>query len=285
MTRVKSLKQIKTVVIIGLGLMGGSLAAVLRKKMPKARIIGVSRSRTALKTALRYGWIHEGTTDLKEGVRQADLIVLCTPVQTYEGLLKSLCLFAPQGVLVTDVGSVKEKILSRLPKNLNKTLSYVSAHPMAGSHARGIESVNPKLYDSGFAFIIQDGKASKQAYACIKAFWALVMPRIVEISAKEHDRVTAEISHMPHALAACLMQAVDSASLSYAASGFRDMTRLAAGSADIWQPIFEANRERTHQSLTRVIQHIRRFQTLLKSKSNKNLRLFLQTAENKRTQI
>jgi len=285
MTRVKSLKEIKTVVIIGLGLMGGSLAAVLRKKMPKARIIGVSRSRAALKTALSHGWIHEGTADIDVGVSKADLIVLCTPVQTFEALIKSLCRFAPQGVLVTDVGSVKEKILRRLPKNLNKTINYVSAHPMAGSHARGIESVNPKLYDSGFAFIIKDGKASKQAYACIKAFWALLMPRIVEISAQEHDRVTAEISHMPHALAACLMQAVNPSALLYAASGFRDMTRVAAGSADIWQPIFEANRERTHQSLTRVIQHIQRFQRLLKSNSNKDLCAFLRAAEQKRSQL
>lgn len=285
MTRVKSLAQIKTVVIIGLGLMGGSLAAVLRKKMPKARIVGISRSRAALKTALRESWIHEGTVDLSKGVRAADLIVLCTPVQTFAGLLRDLCRFASEGVLVTDVGSVKARILGQLPKDLNKKLNYVSAHPMAGSHARGIEAVNPKLYDHGFAFIIRDGKASKQAYACVKAFWALVMPRIVEISAKEHDRLTAEISHMPHALAACLMQAVDRKALPYTASGFRDMTRLSAGSPDIWQPIFEANRENTYQSLTRVIGQIQQFQSILKSKSNKALRVFLKKAEYARKQL
>jgi prephenate dehydrogenase len=156
---------------------------------------------------------------------------------------------------------------------------------MAGSHARGIEAVDPKLYDRGFAFIIRDVKASKTAYACVKAFWALVMPRIVEISAQEHDRFTAEISHMPHALAVCLMQSAETSALRYAASGFRDMTRLAAGSAEIWQPIFEANRVYTDQSLTRLVRQIRRFQKLLKSQSSKVLQGFLQEAELKRKQL
>jgi len=278
-------QKLRTIAIIGLGLMGGSLAAVLRKKLPKARIVGISRSRTALKTALRQRWIHEGTVDLEKGVREADFIVLCTPVQTFEGFLRSLCRFAPEGTLVTDVGSVKARILGRLPKDVEKKLNYVSAHPMAGSHARGIEAVNPKLYDRGFAFIIRDGKASKQAYACVKAFWALVMPRIVEISAQEHDRLTAEISHMPHALAACLIQATDPKALDYAASGFRDMTRVAAGSAEIWQPIFEANRAYTDQSLNRLIREIQRFKKLLKSNSVKDLQTYLKKAEIKRKQL
>ena len=245
----------------------------------------MSRCSGACEISLRRGWIHEGTSDIEAGVREADLIVLCTPVQTFRGLIQSLCRFAPQGVLVTDVGSVKAKILRDLPKDLNKMLNYVSAHPMAGSHARGIEAVNPKLYDHGFAFIIRGGKATKQAYACIKAFWALVMPRTIEISEQEHDRITAEISHMPHALAACLMHVVERKALPYAASGFRDMTRLAAGSADIWQPIFEANQENTYQSLTRVIKQIQHFQGLLKSRSVNKLRLFLQQAEAKRKQL
>jgi len=282
---VKSLSQIKTIAIVGLGLMGGSLAAVLQKKMPAARIVGISRSRTALKTALRQGWIDFGTSDISKGVLDADLIVLCTPVQTFAGLLQRISCFAPHGVLVTDVGSVKAEILGQLPKDLYKRVNYVSAHPMAGSHARGIEAVNPKLYDRGFAFIIQDGKASKQAYVCVKAFWTLVMPRVVEISAREHDRLTAEISHMPHALAVCLMQAVEPKALPYAASGFRDMTRLAAGSVDIWQPIFEANRKSTAQSLGRLIRQIQRFKNALKSNSSKTLRLFLQKAESKRKQL
>lgn len=277
--------QLRTIAIVGLGLMGGSLAAVLRKKLPKARIIGISRSRTALKKAVLQGWIHEGTSDLEAGVRLADLIVLCTPVQTFEDLLKSLYRYAPKGVLVTDVGSVKAKILGSLPKDLSKKLNYVSAHPMVGSHARGIEAVDLKLYDRGFAFLIQDRKASKQAYARIKAFWTLVMPRIIEISSKDHDRVTADVSHMPHALAVCLMQTVDPKAVRYAASGFRDMTRLAAGSADIWQPIFEANRGNTYESLARLIRQIQQFQRLLKPKSGKALRAFLKKAELKRKQL
>ncbi len=282
MADTKSLAQIKTVAIIGLGLMGGSLAAALRKKMPRVRIVGITRRRTALKMALRKGWIHEGVSDVARGVRNADLIVLCSPVQTFPGLFRILNRHARPGALVTDVGSVKADILRRLPKG---RLNYVSAHPMAGSHAHGIEAVNPALYDQGFVFIIRDTKASPKAYKQVKAFWTKIMPRMVEISARDHDRWTAEISHMPHALAVCLMLAAPDKGLPYAARGFRDMTRLAAGSPDIWLPIFQANRRFMAQALSRMVRQLQLVQRKLKSHSNKGLRRMLETAAQKRNRL
>jgi len=280
-----ALSQIKTITIVGLGLMGGSLAAILRKKMPRVHIVGVSRNQKAIKKAVREKWIHEGFCEISRGVRSADLIILCTPVQTFAGLLKEVMFSAPKGALVTDVGSVKMNILRQAPRTLSKKVHYISAHPMVGSHVRGIDAVNSKLYDQGFAFVIRDKHVSPQAYRCVKSFWALVMPRVIEISAAQHDRITAQISHGPHALSACLMHAVDAKALSFAASGFRDATRLAAGSPEIWLPIFEANRAEVALSLDRIIRQIQRFKKALKSKSHKDLRTYLSLAEGKRKRL
>ena len=283
-SKVESQKsKVRTVAIIGLGLMGGSLAAALRKKMPRVRVIGITRSRTALATARKKGWIHEGFHDASRGVETADLIVLCTPVHTFPGLMGIIKKRAKPGAIVTDVGSVKGPVHRRMKALTGHfNLHYVSAHPMAGSQAGGIQAVNPALYDHGFAFLIRDKKVSAQAYRKVKSFWRAFMPRIVEVSPEQHDRIVAVISHAPHALAVCLMLAAGPKERPYAASGFRDMTRLAAGSPEIWLPIFEGNRRQVGLALEEVVRQIRHFQALLQHKSVSGLKNTLQKAARSR---
>ncbi len=277
--------KIKTVAIAGLGLMGGSLAAALRRKLPRVRIVGITRNPAALKTARKKRWIHEGYRDLSQGIRNADLIVLCTPVHTFSAAMKQIRKNAKPGTLVTDVGSVKGAIHRQMRAAAGKRVHYVSAHPMTGSHERGIQAVNPDLYQQGFVFLIRDRKGNAAAYRRVKNFWRGVMPRVIEVSPEQHDEIVASISHMPHALAACLMLSVRPSELAFAASGFRDMTRLAAGSPEIWQPIFEGNRRQVGRALEGLVRQIRHFQGLLRHKTPSKLHRFLLQAAQRGSQI
>ena len=135
----------KKIAIVGLGLMGGSLAAVCRKKFPKSRVVGITRRRSAIRGAIRKKWIHEGSTDLKRGIADADLIVLCTPIDTLPGLLEKVDRAAKPGAVVTDVGSFKSNIVRQIRKKNWKRIRFISAHPMMGSHEKGFSAARTNL--------------------------------------------------------------------------------------------------------------------------------------------
>lgn len=276
----------RTIAILGLGLMGGSLAATIRRKFPSARVMGITRDRRALQFALKKNWIHEGTTDLKKGIREADWVVLCTPVDTFPDLLRKIDRFASRRLLVTDVGSVKQESVRWYEKAGLGKIRFVSAHPMVGSHERGVAAASPHLYDEGFTLLIRPentgayGRTPLHVYKKIKSFWKKISPRVIEISAEGHDRVTAEMSHLPHAVAVCLMLAAGKQSLPFAASGFSDMTRIAQGDASIWLPIFLANRDEVRKSLEKFEDKLKEFKNLLvDSKSDALLRMLRRAAK------
>ncbi len=246
------------ITIVGLGLMGGSLAAVCRKKFPKAKITGISRDTKALKLALSKKWVHEATSDFRRGVSQADLVILCTPVSTFESLLKQIERFAKPGVLVSDVGSVKKKITAWAEQRTWKKLTFVGAHPMMGSHQRGIEAAHAHLYDRGYIFITSSSKIPKHAFESVKSFWKKINSHVIEITAKDHDRIAAQVSHLPHFVATALVLAVEPKSLAFASGGFMDTTRVAQGNGALWFSIFQANQKA-------VIEAVNRFEHALKA--------------------
>ena len=274
--------KFKTIAIIGLGLMGASLAAKVRRKFPRARVIGISRSHQSLKLALRRKWIHEASSDLPQGVRRADLIILATPVDIFPKILKALERSAKPGAIVTDVGSVKGG-LGRLAGRLRK-IRFVGAHPMVGSHRRGIGAADTRLYDHGLTFITKSG-ADPGAYRAVKAFWKKISPRVVEISPQAHDRIVAEISHLPHAVAVCLMLAASPQSVRFASSGFADTTRVAAGHPSVWLPIFTANARAITKTLSDFEKNFRRFKNALRRGSHGTLSKMLGKAHQKRAEI
>lgn len=235
------MKKIETIAIIGLGLMGGSLAARVRKRFPKARVIGISRNPQAVRAALTKRWIQEGGNRL-EAARSADLVVLCTPVDTFAKFLLALEKICRPGTLVTDVGSVKREIIEWVARRRFKKIQFTGAHPMAGSHARGIQAARENLFDHSLTFVIRSS-ASARAFNGVKNFWRKITPRVVEIDAQKHDRVLSDISHLPHALAVCLALTPADENLKFAATGFADTTRVAAGDPSVWLPIFLANRK------------------------------------------
>jgi prephenate dehydrogenase len=275
----------KKIAIIGLGLMGGSLAAACRKKFPAARVIGVTRSREALKLALRKKWIHEGMEDISLGAAGADLVVICTPVDTYMPMLAKIDEVAADRALVTDVGSVKGAIHKAIDLKKWKRLSFVGAHPMVGSHHRGIEASCPKLYERGTVILTRTGKTCPDSYKQASKFWAKLAGRIVHLAPDVHDELIAEISHLPHALAVCLVHAVSKRALPLAAKGFRDTTRIAGSSSSVWLPIFGTNKKHILAGIASFEKELKRFKKALRGSSASALKAYLDSAQKKRQSL
>ena len=277
--------KFKKIAIVGLGLMGGSLAVACRKKFPKARITGVSRSREALALARKKKWVHETSEDALLGAKDADLVVLCTPVDAFLPYLKAIDKVCAKGALVMDVGSVKVSVLKEANSRQWKNLSFVGCHPMVGSHRRGIRAVNPTLYKEGAVLLTRDRNTCPAAYKMAKKFWKALSSRIVELSPEKHDALVGEISHLPHAAAVCLMHTVSVPALKVASTGFRETTRIAASASSIWQPIFSSNRKVMLKVLDRFERELGIFKKLLQSRDPKALSRYLDKARERRNSL
>ncbi len=277
--------KFKTIAIVGLGLMGGSLAACCRKKFPKSRIVGISRNPQAVSGALKKKWIHQGTSRIDQGIRDADFIILCTPVDTLPSLLKLCDRFAKPGTLVTDVGSVKEGICTFFKKEKWKNISFVGAHPMVGSHERGIHAARPDLYNQGIVFLNRTQKVKESDFQTFRTFWKKTGAYVAEINPELHDRIVAEISHLPHLAAVSLILTAQQKNFSFAGSGFRDTTRIAQGDPSIWVPILLANRKNISEALKRFEKQLSALRRVIESNKRKPLERILRQAMVRRKEI
>jgi len=219
----------KTVTIVGLGLMGGSLGLAIRKKFPHVKVISVSRSTAKLRQAKRLGLTHQGTTNLTQGVKDADWVILCSPV---DHILKTLNLIeraVKPGTIVTDVGSVKTPIVKQASKRTFKKMNFVGSHPMVGSHNTGLGAIRADLYKGGVVLVVKETKTDRHALKQVAQFWKQLGMKVTVTSAKQHDEIVANVSHLPHVLSSLLVGRVGSRNTQFASSGFRDVTRLAQG--------------------------------------------------------
>lgn len=277
--------RLKRIAVVGLGLIGGSLAAACRRAFPGARIVGVSRSGIALARARAKRWIHEGTKDLKEGIDGADLVILCTPVDTLKSLLLQIDRSVASKVVVTDAGSVKGFLVRWADRRRWKRVSFVGAHPMAGSHLRGIHAAEPDLFEEAFTFVTPGRRTSRGELRLVKSFWSKISRRVVVVSPERHDELTAEISHLPHLLAALLVASSRQASLRFAAPGFLDTTRLAQGEPGLWVPIFLENRTELFRTVKHFQETLRRTVGVLRRGNAQALGRLLRECQRRRAAL
>jgi prephenate dehydrogenase len=239
--------------IVGLGLMGGSLALALRSDAPRSnastfnvkRIVGVSRSAATLNAALAAGALDAGTTDLAEGVASADLIVLATPVRTILRLLPEVGRQARPGALVIDMGSSKAQICAAMAE-LPEGLQPVGAHPMCGKEIAGFAAAEANLYQGRPFVLCPLERTAPETLETARSLALAVGGRPMVVDPRVHDRAVAAISHLPYAVAATLVRAVDTSgdelAWALAASGFRDTTRVAASDVDMMLDTLLTNR-------------------------------------------
>jgi len=238
---------IRELAIVGVGLLGGSVAKAARLGGLARRIVGIGRDAGRLRPAVDDGTLDLAVTDLDAGVREAEFIVLAAPVLAIEGLLERVWRAAPAGALVTDVGSTKRNIV-RAAERLAaaRPLAFVGSHPMAGSEQAGYRVARADLFRGATVVVTPTESTELAALKKTTEFWEALGARVTALDPETHDRTVAAISHLPHLIACALVDGagrVEPAALELAARGFRDTTRIAAGDPDMWTEIFLSNRD------------------------------------------
>jgi prephenate dehydrogenase len=238
---------IRELAIVGVGLLGGSVAKAARSGGLARRIVGIGRDSARLHPALDDGTLDVATTDLDAGVRTADFVLLAAPVLAIEGLLEQVWRAAPDRTVVTDVGSTKRNIV-RAAERLAaaRRLTFVGSHPLAGSEQSGYRVARPDLFRGATVVVTPTEGTELTALKRVTEFWEALGARVSSLDPETHDRAVAAISHLPHLIACALVDGagrVEPSALELAARGFRDTTRIAAGDPDMWTEIFLANRD------------------------------------------
>ncbi|CAG2140383.1 Cyclohexadienyl dehydrogenase [Cupriavidus yeoncheonensis] len=253
------------VVIVGVGLIGGSLALALKRAGIVGTVVGVGRSPASLQKALDLGVIDEAAS-LEDAARDASLIVLCAPVAQNFALLHALEPHLRPGTIVTDAGSTKSDVIMAAKTALgDKVAQFVPAHPIAGRELNGVEAALADLYVGKKTVLCPLQENARADVAAVRAMWESAGAECHIMSAVQHDAVFAAVSHLPHVLSYALVAQVGNAEdaalkLAFAGGGFRDFTRIAASSPEMWRDICVANREallrelNTYQS---VLTHLR----------------------------
>lgn len=238
--------MIRRLAVIGVGLLGGSVAKAARAQGIAREVIGIGRDVGRLQAAMDDGAIDRATSDLADGVREADFVLLAAPVRTIEDLLSRAWDAIAADAIVTDVGSSKAAIV-RTAASLarRRPLAFVGSHPMAGSEKSGYGVARADLFQGALVVVTPTETSQPEAVKRVTTFWEHLGARVTALDPEAHDVAVAAISHLPHLVACALVDAVSRempGALPIAARGFRDTTRIAAGDPAMWQEIFLANR-------------------------------------------
>lgn len=242
----------KQVAIIGVGLIGGSLGMILRRKSLADHVIGVGRRVENLKAAVELGAIDRYVGDPKEGVRGADLVILATPVDTYARHLKEWAHCLAPGAIVSDVGSVKGELVEQSEAAMPAGAHFVGAHPIAGKEKTGVAAGTDQLFKGARCILTPTGKTNPQALDLIHQLWQEAGATVLTMDPHLHDQILGAVSHLPHAAAFALMNALADLRdrqlpaldlAGHSGGGLRDTTRIAASSPEMWRDIFIWNRD------------------------------------------
>ncbi len=238
--------MIRRLAVVGVGLLGGSVAKAARARGVAREVIGIGRDAARLQAAVDDGALDRATTDLADGLMDADFVVLAAPVRAIEDLLERMWDVARPDAIVTDVGSSKAAIVRKADALARRRpLTFVGSHPMAGSEKSGYGVARADLFQGALVVVTPSGGSDPRAVKTVTAFWEHLGARVTALEPDAHDVAVAAVSHLPHLVACALVDAVTReapGALPIAARGFRDTTRIAAGDPRMWQEIFIANR-------------------------------------------
>jgi prephenate dehydrogenase len=242
-------KPFERVAIIGLGLLGGSMARALKATGQVREIVGYGRTQERLDYALEQGIADTVTRDPAQAVRGADFVVVATPVGLIPTLLDQLAGHIEPDAIVIDVGSTKESIVRHAESVLPDSVHFVGCHPMAGSEESGVQASSPILFENALCVVAASARVEVSAVQRVVRMWEGLKARVMVMSPGEHDMLVAAASHLPHLVAVSLCNAINGLSadnekiLPLLAGGFRDTTRVASGSPEMWRDILLSNRE------------------------------------------
>jgi len=273
----KTAPLFETMAIVGVGLIGGSLARAARERDLVSRIVGLGRGQENLRRALELGVIDAMETDWGKGLRGAELVVLATPVESIVQLLPRIAPLCGDDTIVTDVGSVKGLIVEEAERTLPRPGRFVGGHPIAGTENSGVEASFASLFTDRKTILTPTDKTDAAALDRVRRLWEEVGSNVVMMDTENHDRVMGFVSHLPHIVAYALVHTVYSEDqregnlARFSAGGFLDFTRIASSHPEMWRDICLMNREALMAAVEGFALTLDRFKALISAKDGKGL--------------
>ncbi|HKD37385.1 MAG TPA: prephenate dehydrogenase [Pirellulales bacterium] len=269
----------KTVTIVGVGLIGGSIGLALRERELAERVIGVGHRAVSLRKAKQVGAVDETTQRLDRGVADADLVVVATPIASIVDQIRAAASACRPDTLITDAGSTKAAIVSSLNGALTDGVRFVGSHPLAGSEKSGPDAATASLFDGRIVVVTPARTTPKAAAADVADFWSALGATVFMMSPEQHDAALASTSHLPHLVASLLAGVTPKADLPLTATGWEDTTRVAAGDPALWTQIFMDNRANVLKSLARFEKTMQKAKAAIERGDAKTLQRLLAEAK------
>jgi len=274
--------------MVGVGLLGGSIGLAARKFQIAGEIAGYARRQQTIAECETFGAADYATTDLAAAVSNSDLVILCTPLAQMRPLAEQFLPALKRGAIVTDVGSVKADVVRELESLISRTGAYfVGSHPMAGGEKTGVAAARADLFENAICVVTPAANSHAGAVRKLEKFWKSLGARVLKLPPEQHDLFVSRTSHLPHVVAAALANLVLNPSrpagqAKLCANGFRDTTRIASGSPEMWRDIALANRKHLAGAVSDFISELQSFQKILKSANAEAIAEFFETAKGRR---
>ncbi len=275
----------KKVCIIGCGLIGSSLARAIKKFDLSEKIVSSNRSDIVNKKVLELKIVNDSSSDTPKMVKDSDLIVIATPLSSYENVILKIKNYLKNGMILTDVGSVKEGIISLVEKVIPKDVSWIPSHPSAGTEESGPESGFFELFKNRWCILTPSKKAKEKDINTLKSFWKKIGCKVDIMDAKQHDNILSITSHIPHLVAYNIVNtSIDiqkekqSDIIKYSAGGLRDFTRIAASNPIMWRDIFIQNKKNTSREIKKFIANLEDLKHAIENEDGEKLEeIFIKT--------
>ena len=275
----------KKVCIIGCGLIGSSLARAIKKNNLAQKIVSSNRSDAVNKKVIELNIVEESSSDTKKMVVDSDLIILATPLSSYENVIMKIRDSFKNGSILTDVGSVKGNIMNLIEKNLSTNVSWIPSHPIAGTEESGPESGFAELFQNRWCILTPSSKAKAKDVNTLKTFWEKVGSKVDTMEAEQHDYILSITSHMPHLIAYNVVNTSlnfqdekENNIIKYSAGGLRDFTRIAASNPIMWRDVFVQNKKNTSKMIDKFIENLENLKKAIESEDGKKLeQIFIRT--------
>ena len=275
----------KKVCIIGCGLIGSSIARAIKKKKLSNKIVSSNRSKITNKKVVKLKIVDDSSVDIKKMVRGSDLVIIATPLSSYKNVIFKIKNSLKNGAILTDVGSVKKKVISLIEKNIPKNISWVSSHPIAGTEESGPGAGFADLFKNRWCILTPSKQTKDKDVRLLERFWKKIGSRVDIMNAKQHDYILSITSHIPHLIAYNIVHTTLNVKkkknrdvIKYSAGGLRDFTRIAASNPIMWRDIFIQNGENTSKMIDKFIENLKGLKKAIKNKNEKKLeKIFTKT--------
>jgi prephenate dehydrogenase len=279
------MKLFNRITIIGLGLIGGSIALAIKEKKLAKKVIGVSRRKITIDQAVKNKIIDSAALDIKDGVMDSDFVIIATPVFKIVDIAGQIAPFLKKGTIISDAGSTKRYITANIEKQIPKDVYFVGSHPIAGSEKSGIKSADKNLFKDAYCIVTKTKHTDLSALNKIKKFWYSLGMKVIVMSPSRHDMLLSKISHLPHAVSVSLVNSAGSQGIDLAAGGFKDTTRIASGAPELWKDIFLTNKENLIKDIGVLKKELFKIEAVLKSNDSRGLLNLLNRAKSLRDSL